>query len=138
MPPGNIPDIQAVCRLRTVLREIIEAVVDGLPAPSAAVSDLNFFTQSAPVSTWLIRTDKGLSAERRWHQEYGGNPRLAFIAGQAAEFPDARGAALPSHGERVSARGEIELRHSRQEGRGASGRRRSAAPARRAGRRRWR
>lgn len=86
VPPGDIPDIQAVRRLRTVLREIIEAVVDGLPAPSAAVADLNFFTQSAPASTWLIRTDKGLRAEKRWHPEYGGNPRLAFIAGQAAEF----------------------------------------------------
>jgi predicted RNA-binding Zn ribbon-like protein len=86
VPPGDIPDIQAVRRLRTVLREIIEALVDGLHAPSAAVSELNFFTQSAPVSTWLICTDKGLGAERRWHGEYGGNPRLAFIAGQAAEF----------------------------------------------------
>jgi predicted RNA-binding Zn ribbon-like protein len=86
VPPGDIPDIQAVRRLRTVLREIIEAVVDGQPVPLAAVSDLNFFTQSAPVSTWLIRTDNGLRAERRWHREYGGNPRLAFIAGQAAEF----------------------------------------------------
>ena len=86
VPPGDIPDIQAVRRLRAVLREIIEAVADSLPVPPAAVSDLNFFTQSAPVSTCLIRTDKGLRAERRWHPEYGGNPRLAFIAGQAAEF----------------------------------------------------
>jgi predicted RNA-binding Zn ribbon-like protein len=86
VPPGDIPDIQAVRRLRGALREIIEAVIDGLPAPSAAVSDLNFFTQSAPVSTWLIRTDKGLCTERRWHPEFGGNPRLAFIAQQAAEF----------------------------------------------------
>jgi hypothetical protein len=86
MPPGDIPDIQAVRRLRAVLREIIEAVVDGLPAPPAAASELNFFTQSSPISTWLICTNKGLRAERRWHREYGGNPRLAFIAGQAAEF----------------------------------------------------
>ena len=64
VPPGDIPDIQAVRRLRAVLREIIEAVVDGLPAPAAAVSELNFFTQSLPVSTWLICTDKGLCAER--------------------------------------------------------------------------
>jgi predicted RNA-binding Zn ribbon-like protein len=34
----------------------------------------------------LQLTGTGLRAQTRWHREYGGNPRLAFIATQAAEF----------------------------------------------------
>lgn len=36
------------------------------------------------VAVDLINT--GLLAETHWHGEYGGNPRLAFIATQAAAF----------------------------------------------------
>jgi len=86
VPDGDLPDIQALRRLRWALRETIEALMDGRPVPQAAVSDLNFFMQSAPVSTRLMPIATGLWAETRWHGEYGGNPRLAFIATQAAEF----------------------------------------------------
>jgi predicted RNA-binding Zn ribbon-like protein len=68
------------------LREVIEALVDSRQVPQSAVSDINFFMQSAPVSTRLTITSNGLRAEDHWHREYGGNPRLAFIAAQAAEF----------------------------------------------------
>jgi predicted RNA-binding Zn ribbon-like protein len=86
VPNGDLPDIRALRRLRWALRETIEALIDGRPVPQAAVSDLNFFMQSAPVSTRLMPIATGLWAETRWHGEYGGNPRLAFIATQAAEF----------------------------------------------------
>jgi predicted RNA-binding Zn ribbon-like protein len=81
-----VPDPRALRRLRAALRDIVEAVTDGLPVPAAAVSDLNFFAQSVPVSTRLLLTETGLRSQRRWHDEYGGNPRLAFIAAEAAEF----------------------------------------------------
>ena len=86
VPGGDLPDIRAVRRLRSVLREMTEALVDGGPVPPAAVSDLNSFMQSAPASTRLLMTGTGLYAQIQWHGEYGGNPRLAFIAAQAAEF----------------------------------------------------
>ena len=86
VPDGDLPDIRALRRLRSALREMIEALADGRPVPQAAVSDLNFFMQSAPVSTRLLLTRTGLRAQTQWHQDYGGNPRLAFIAAQAAEF----------------------------------------------------
>ncbi len=86
VPDGDLPDIRALRRLRTALRAMIEALVDGRPVPQAAVADLNFFMQSAPASTRLLLTGTGLRAEIQWHREYGGNPRLAFIATQAAEF----------------------------------------------------
>jgi predicted RNA-binding Zn ribbon-like protein len=86
VPAGDVPDIQALRQLRSALRDIIEALVDDLPVPQAAVSDLNFFMQSAPASKRLRLTGTGLRVQTQWHGEYGGNPRLAFIAAQAAEF----------------------------------------------------
>jgi predicted RNA-binding Zn ribbon-like protein len=86
VPDGELPDLPALQRLRAALRQTMEALVDGQPAPQAAVADLNFFMQSAPVSRQLVVTGTVLRAQTRWHWEYGGNPRLAFIATQAAEF----------------------------------------------------
>jgi predicted RNA-binding Zn ribbon-like protein len=86
VPDGDLPDIRALHRLRSALRETIEALVDRRPVPQAAVSDLNFFMRSAPASQRLLVTGTGLSVQTQWHGEYGGNPRLAFIAAQAAEF----------------------------------------------------
>jgi predicted RNA-binding Zn ribbon-like protein len=86
LPTGDVPDIRALRQLRSALRDMIEALVDDRPVPRAALSDLNFFMQSAPASTRLRLTGTGLHAETQWHPEYGGNPGLAFIATQAAEF----------------------------------------------------
>jgi len=86
VPGGDLPDIRALRRLRLALRQTIEALADGLPVPLDAVGELNFFTASAPASTRLQVTGTGLATQTRWHQEYGGNPRLAFIAAQAAQF----------------------------------------------------
>jgi predicted RNA-binding Zn ribbon-like protein len=86
VPGGDLPDIRALRRLRSALRDLIEALVDDRPIPQGTVSRLNFFMQSAPTSTRLQPTGTGLRAETYWHREFGGNPRLAFIATQAAEF----------------------------------------------------
>jgi predicted RNA-binding Zn ribbon-like protein len=86
VPGGSLPDAAALRRLRSALAALIEALVDGRPIPQAAVSDVNFFAQSAPASTRLRLAETGLHAETWWHDEYGGNPRLAFIAAEAAVF----------------------------------------------------
>jgi predicted RNA-binding Zn ribbon-like protein len=86
VPGGDHPDIRAWRRLRSALRETIEALEDGRPVPPAAVSDLNFLMSSEPASTRLLLTGTGLRTQTQWHCEYGGNPRLAFIAAQAAAF----------------------------------------------------
>jgi predicted RNA-binding Zn ribbon-like protein len=86
VPRADAPDIRALRRLRSALREMIEALVDDCPVPKAPVSDLNFFMQSTPVSMRLQVTGAGLRADTHWHREFGGNPRLAFIATQAAAF----------------------------------------------------
>jgi predicted RNA-binding Zn ribbon-like protein len=86
VPCGDLPDVRALRRLRSALRELIEALVDERPVPKGSVSDLNFFMSSAPGSTRLGLTGAGLGVQTHWHQEFGGNPRLAFIATQAAAF----------------------------------------------------
>jgi predicted RNA-binding Zn ribbon-like protein len=86
VPAGDLPDLRALRRLRTALRATVEALLEAVPVPEETVADLNFFMQSVPVSTRLIRAGAGLRTETRRHQEYGGNTRLAFIATQAAEF----------------------------------------------------
>jgi predicted RNA-binding Zn ribbon-like protein len=86
LPRGDMPDIRALRRLRSALREMIEALVDDRPVPKAAVSEVNFFAQSAPASRRLLLTGAGLGVETHWHSEFGGNLRLAFIATQAAEY----------------------------------------------------
>ena len=60
---GDIPDTRALHRLRSALRETIEALVDRRPVPQAAVSDLNFFMRSAPVSTRLLPAGTGLRTQ---------------------------------------------------------------------------
>lgn len=86
VPPGDLPETRALRLLRSALRDMIEALVDDRPVLKASVSELNFFMQSAPRSTRLALTAAGLCAETHWHRELGGNPRLAFIATQAAAF----------------------------------------------------
>jgi len=86
VPGGELPDIGSLRRLRSALRDVIEALVDGRPVPPVAVSDLNFFMEAAPASMRLRLTGTELRTEVQWHGEYGGNARLAFVAAQAAEF----------------------------------------------------
>jgi predicted RNA-binding Zn ribbon-like protein len=86
VPDGEVPDLRSLRLLRTALRDIIVALVDGHPVTQASVSDLNLFMESAPASTRLRLTGAGLRADTHWHREFGGNPRLAFIATQAAAF----------------------------------------------------
>jgi predicted RNA-binding Zn ribbon-like protein len=86
MPRGGLPDIGALHRLRSALRDMMEALLDDRPIPPASVSDLNFFMASTPTSTRLEVSGAGLVMQTHWHREFGGNPLLAFIATQAATF----------------------------------------------------
>jgi predicted RNA-binding Zn ribbon-like protein len=86
VPGGELPGIRDLRRLRSALRDMIEALVDERPVPQAAVCDLNVYMRSAPASTCLQLTVTGLRSDTYWHREWGGNPQLAFIATQAAAF----------------------------------------------------
>jgi predicted RNA-binding Zn ribbon-like protein len=86
VPGGRLPDTESLLRLRSALTDVVGALIDDRPIPQTAVAELNVFTQSAPASTRLQLTGTGPRVDTRWHEEYGGNPRLAFIAAQAAVF----------------------------------------------------
>jgi hypothetical protein len=72
VPGGGLPDIHALRRLRSALRDVIEALVADRPVPQGAVSDLNFFTHAAPASTRLRLAGTGLLAETHWHGSTAG------------------------------------------------------------------
>jgi Putative stress-induced transcription regulator len=53
VPPGDLPDIRALRRLRSALRDMIEALVDDRPVPKASVSELNFScNRRRPARDW--------------------------------------------------------------------------------------
>ncbi|MFJ6117533.1 CGNR zinc finger domain-containing protein [Streptomyces sp. NPDC092129] len=83
LPAGPMPDPSALRRLRTAVRDLLDAQLEGREADSTALEDLNAAAAGAPTSPRLVMTPKGLQGERRWHTELGGNAALAAIAGEA-------------------------------------------------------
>lgn len=81
LPAGPRPDHMAVVRLRASVREVLDAQVAGRPAQSVAVDDINAASSAVPTSLRLVLAPDGqLTAQTRWHTEYGGHPTLAHIA----------------------------------------------------------
>ncbi|MEV8378431.1 CGNR zinc finger domain-containing protein [Kribbella sp. NPDC056861] len=86
LPEGPVPDGTAVRRLRTAVREVLDAQLEGRQASPSSVEELNAAAAGAPRSLRLTVTDDGPRAETRWHPEYGGNAALAMIAGETIEL----------------------------------------------------
>ncbi|MDX3849959.1 CGNR zinc finger domain-containing protein [Streptomyces sp. AK02-01A] len=82
LPPGPTPDPAAARRLRTAIRDVLDAQVRGRTASAASVEDINATASSVPRSPRLVTTEQGVRQETRWHVEHGGNAALAAIAGE--------------------------------------------------------
>jgi predicted RNA-binding Zn ribbon-like protein len=54
--------------------------------PIVAVDLINTVAAPGSATAGDLLAGTGLQTQTQWHQEYGGNPRLAFIAAQAAQF----------------------------------------------------
>lgn len=80
LPESPNPTEEATRRLRTTLREVIEATIDGRIGGGRAVDDLNRFADSV-LSSPALEIQNGMPGmATRWHIGRGGNPRLAAIA----------------------------------------------------------
>ncbi|MFB7269381.1 CGNR zinc finger domain-containing protein [Streptomyces sp. NPDC056244] len=82
LPPGPAPAAAAVRRLRTAIRDVLDAHVEGREADPASVEDINATASSVPRSPRLVTSGQGMRQETRWHIEHGGNAALAAIAGE--------------------------------------------------------
>ena len=82
------PDPAAVRRLRTAIRDLFDAHLEGRVPRQTSVEDVNAAAASVPRSPRLdFRTTGDVPrTEVRWHTEFGGHVALAYIAGEAIEL----------------------------------------------------
>ena len=83
LPEWEQPDVAATSRLRTALREVFEASIDGRAPSDRAVDELNRFAESALGSPAIEVVDGAPRMTTHWHIRRDGSPRLAAIAGDA-------------------------------------------------------
>jgi predicted RNA-binding Zn ribbon-like protein len=83
LPDGPIPDVAATRRLRSAVREALDAQLTGRRPRATAIEDLNAASASAPQS---VRLGAEGQLEVRYHPEYGGNAKLAAIARETIEL----------------------------------------------------
>jgi predicted RNA-binding Zn ribbon-like protein len=86
LPRGPMPDPPALRRLRSAIRDVLDAHLQGREARPTSVDDINAVAAAAPASLRLVRIGAGLTLETRWHTEYGGNASLAVIAREVIEL----------------------------------------------------
>jgi predicted RNA-binding Zn ribbon-like protein len=87
LPEAPVPDPAAIRRLRTAIRGLLDAHLEGRTPEPTAFEDVNAVAASVPTSLRLVRGESGeLHAQTRWHTEHGGNAALAAIAGEAIDL----------------------------------------------------
>jgi predicted RNA-binding Zn ribbon-like protein len=86
LPEGPRPELAATIRLRSAIRDLLDARLEGRAPAAVSLADLNAFASSVPTSPQLSPTEHGTVATVRWHIELGGNPALAAIAREAIEL----------------------------------------------------
>jgi predicted RNA-binding Zn ribbon-like protein len=86
LPSATTPTAVALRSLRTPVRDLLDALVDGRTPSAGSIADLNAAAASVPSSPRLFEGDGALEADRRWHLEFGGNPGLAMIATELIAF----------------------------------------------------
>ncbi|MFI5612649.1 CGNR zinc finger domain-containing protein [Amycolatopsis sp. NPDC051903] len=86
LPPSPAPGLVPTLRLRTAIRDLLEAHLDGRTPDSASVDEVNAAAASVPTSPRLGSGATALDAHTRWHTEHGGNVALAAVAREAIEL----------------------------------------------------
>jgi predicted RNA-binding Zn ribbon-like protein len=90
LPESDAPDPAAVRRLRTAIRDLFDAHLEGRAPRPTSVEDVNAaaaWVPSSPRLTYRVPADPESALEleisTRWHTEQGGNVALAYIAREA-------------------------------------------------------
>lgn len=83
LPAGPPPDPIAVRRLRSAIRDLLDAHLEGRPALPTSVEDVNAIAAGVPTSIRIASDGPEPRAEIRWHVETGGSAPLAAIARDA-------------------------------------------------------
>ncbi|WP_202867622.1 CGNR zinc finger domain-containing protein [Kribbella pittospori] len=86
LPAGPRPPEAAVLRLRSAMRDLFDAHLEGRAPQATSVADVNAYAAAVPTSTQLKLGPDGPVAETRWHTELGGNAILAALAQEAIEL----------------------------------------------------
>lgn len=87
LPDAPAPDPAAIRRLRTAIRDLLDAHLEGRAPDPTALEDVNAAAASVPTSLRLARGESGdMRVQTRWHTEHGGNAALAAIAREAIEL----------------------------------------------------
>jgi len=80
LPKGSAPDPAATRRLRAAIRDLLDSHLEHRAPRETSVEDVNAAAAAVPVSERLVGRGGELRRETRWHDEHGGNVRLAAIA----------------------------------------------------------
>ncbi|GIF71422.1 CGNR zinc finger domain-containing protein [Asanoa siamensis] len=86
LPGGPAPDLAATRRLRTALRDLFDAHLEGRAPEPGSLDDVNAAVAAVPTSLRLALGGAGYREETRWHTEQGGNAALAATARGAIEL----------------------------------------------------
>jgi predicted RNA-binding Zn ribbon-like protein len=87
LPDGPAPDPAAARRLRSAIRDLLDAHLENRPAQITSIEDVNAAAAAVPTSVRILRDrDGGQHVETRWHTEHGGNAALAAIARETIDL----------------------------------------------------
>jgi predicted RNA-binding Zn ribbon-like protein len=87
LPDSARPDPAAVRRLRSAVRDLLDAHLERRAPLPTSLEDVNAVAAAVPSSLRLVPDETGaLTAVTRWHTEHGGNVALAAIAREAIDL----------------------------------------------------
>jgi predicted RNA-binding Zn ribbon-like protein len=86
LPESAVPDPAAARRLRTAVRDLLDAHLERRAPRPTSIEDVNAAAAAVPTSVRLTADIGDWHAETRWHAEFGGNAALAAIARETIEL----------------------------------------------------
>jgi predicted RNA-binding Zn ribbon-like protein len=85
LPGSAAPDLVPTRRLRSAIRDLLEAHLDGHGPAPASLEEVNAVAAAVPTSPRL-EAHGSWETHTRWHSEHGGNVALAAIARETIEL----------------------------------------------------